>query len=89
MNNNTYIVISSSDLGSVNFNEIEDTAIDTVRKSNDETKVVLEYVGSEPASLTGITKISENGRQYHTHSEILEVMSITGTTGWTSYEDIL
>lgn len=88
MNNRTYTVIDSVSLTGVTFSEVMETSINTVRKNNDGTQTVLKFEGNEPPSLTGITKVNIYGRDYHTHSEILEVMSLTGTTGWTSSEEI-
>jgi hypothetical protein len=82
MNNITYTIINTSDLGSVDFSQVMETSIDTVRDNNDETQVILKYMGGEPSSLSGISKINTNGRDYHNQKEILEILSITGTTGW-------
>jgi hypothetical protein len=82
MNNITYTIINTSDLGSVNFSQVMETSIDTVRKNNDDSQVVLKYIGIEPSSLSGITKVNIDGRDFHNQTETLEIMSTTGTTGW-------
>lgn len=88
MNNKTYVIIESINLSAVTFSEVMETSIDTVRKNNDDSLVVLKYTGLEPASISALPKVTVSGRYYHTHSEILEIMSTTGTTGWTSNEYI-
>jgi len=83
MNDIIYTIINSTDLGSVDFSQVMETSIDTVRDNNNESLTVLKYEGSEPSSLTSIAKVNTDGRDYHNQMEILEIMSTTGTTGWT------
>lgn len=84
----TYVIINVSDLGSVNFNDVLETSSNTVRKNNDETLTFVKYCGSEPLSLQGITKVTTEGRDYHNHTQITNILSTTGTTGWTKIEQI-
>ena len=86
--NKTYVIINMSDLGSVNFSEVMETSSSTVRPNNDNTLTFVKYEGSEPPSIQGITKVTVDGREYHTHSQIKEILSTTGTTGWTTISDI-
>lgn len=88
MNNRTYTIIDSVNLSAVTFSEVMETSIDTVRKNNDDSLAVLKYEGSEPASLSAISKVNTDGRDYHDHSQILEIMATTGTTGWSSTEEV-
>lgn len=87
MNNRTYVIINESDLTSVTFSQVLETSANTVRKNNDETLIVLKYEGDEPESLLGIDKVEINGRFYHNHSEILEIMGTTGSSGWIKNEE--
>lgn len=87
--NKTYVIINVSDLGSVDFNEVLETSSSTVRKNNDETLTFVKYEGSEPLSVQGITKVTMDGRDYHNHSQILQILSTTGTTGWTTLDELI
>jgi hypothetical protein len=86
INNNTFVIINLSDIGSVNFSEVFESSSSTVRPNNDNTLTFVNYGGSEPLSIQGITKVTTDGRDYHTHSQIKTILSITGSTGWTITE---
>lgn len=88
MNNKTYTIIDSVNLSAVTFSEVMETSINTVRKNNDDSLAVLKYVGAEPVSLIPIAKVNTDGRDYHNHEQILNIMSTTGTTGWATIEII-
>jgi hypothetical protein len=86
--NKTYVIINASDVSSVNFNQVLETSESTLRYNNDDTLTFFKYIGPEPSSLLSITKVVVNGRTHHTHSQILEVLSTTGTTGWIVLDEI-
>ncbi len=89
MNNRTYIIINSAILNSVPFDDVLDTSIDTIRKNNDGSLVALKFEGQvEPGPLNGLSKVSVNGRVFHNHEQIFEIMSTTGTTGWSQIVEI-
>ena len=81
MNNYTYTIIDIADLNSVDFSEVHETSADTIRKSIDETKFVMEY-DETPSFVTDgtITPLATLN-----HSEALELMA---TEDWTSSEDV-
>ena len=62
MNNYTYTIIDIADLNSVDFSEVHETSADTIRKSIDETKFVMEY-DETPSFVTDGT-ITMYGREY-------------------------
>ena len=82
VNNNTFVIINMSDIGSVDYSEVFETSSSTVRPNNDNTLTFVNYSGSEPLSIQGITKVTTDGRDYHTHSQIKEILKTTGSTGW-------
>ncbi len=88
VNNNTFVIINLSDIGSVNFSEVFETSSTTIRPNNDNTLTFVNYSGSEPLSIQGITKVNTDGRDYHTHSQIKTILATTGTTAWTTISDI-
>lgn len=71
----TYCIIDSSEVSSVDFNQVAETSADTLRYSIDGTKTFVKYEGSQPSFL--------NGKQEYTHSEILAILA---TDEWTSDE---
>jgi len=68
----TYCIIDSSEVSSVNFDQVAETSADTLRYSIDGTKTFVKYEGSQPSFL--------NGKQEYTHSEILAILA---TDEWT------
>jgi hypothetical protein len=73
----TYCIINSSDVSSVDFDQVLETSSDTLRYSVDGTKTFVKYEGSQPSFLSG--------KQEYTHSEILAILA---TDEWTSDEPI-
>lgn len=71
----TYCIIDSSEVSSVDFNQVAETSADTLRYSIDGSKTFVKYEGSQPSFLSG--------KQEYTHSEILAILA---TDEWTSDE---
>ena len=63
----TYCIISSSEVSSLDFSQIQDDSVNTLRYSLDQTQVVVEYLGDQPSFLSGKTE--------YTHSEILAIIN--------------
>lgn len=68
----TYVIINSSDVSSVDFNEVVEDSADTLRYSVDGTKTFVKFEGDTPSFLEGKTQ--------YTHSEILAELA---TPEWT------
>jgi hypothetical protein len=73
----TYCIINSSEVSSVDFDQVLQTSADTLRYSVDGSKALLKYEGDQPSFLSG--------KQEYTHSEILSILS---GDEWTS-DDII
>ena len=71
MNETTYIILEDTEVSSINFNQIIEDNIDTLRYSVDETKTIVKFKGTTPDFLAGKTQ--------YTHKEIL---IIVGTSEW-------
>ena len=67
----TYIILEATEVSSINFNEIEENNIDTLRYSVDGTQTIVKFKGTTPDFLVGKTQ--------YTHEEIL---IIVGTSEW-------
>ena len=72
----TYITINTDELSLVDFNEVMETSIDTVRLSIDGLETVLKWQGAEPSFVSTLS--SYEGP--YTHEEILAIMA---TPEWT------
>jgi hypothetical protein len=73
----TYCIINSSEVSSVDFDQVLQTSADTLRYSLDGTKTFVKYEGTQPSFLLGKTE--------YTHEEILTILS---GPEWTSDEII-
>lgn len=69
----TYCIINSDEVGSVDFDQVQETSADTLRYSVDGTKTFVKYEGEQPSFLSGKTE--------YTHEEILAILA---TDEWTS-----
>lgn len=79
LNERKYLIFLTSELNLINFNEVLETSVDTVRKSVDGTKTFVKWEGDTP---TCISDLTETWGPY-TYDEILEIMN---TEEWTSQE---
>ena len=76
MENRKYIIFNVSELDKINFYEVQETSVDTVRKSVDETLTFVKYDGEEmPPSVSSLT--TKQGP--YTQTEILEIIN---TSEW-------
>lgn len=65
-NSHTYVIIDSSEVSSVDFEQVINTSSDMLRYSVDGTKTFVKYEGDQPSFLSGKTE--------YTHSEILTIL---------------
>ena len=62
-----YVILNSSEISSINFDEVKETSVDTLRYSVDGSKTFVKFVGDTPSFLEDKTQYS--------HSEILNILS--------------
>lgn len=74
--NRNYMILSTSETGSVDFNEVLETSSETLRLSVDESKTFVKWEGGIPSSVSSLS--TKEGP--YTHSEILSILS---TEIWT------
>jgi hypothetical protein len=75
-----YVIFNVSELGKIDFTQVFETSIDTVRKSVDETLTFVKYAVDEmPSSVASL----DTKQGPYSHEEILEIML---TPEWTSPE---
>jgi len=84
--NRHYVIFDCTELGTIDFNQVEETSVDTVRKSLDESQTFVKYsfttylTGSDespikvdtiPSSVEALTTKS----QPYSYNEILTILS--------------
>ena len=74
----TYVIINTSELGSVDFNQVIETSDVALRYSVDGTKTFVKFEGDTPSFLLG--------KPQYTHSEILAILA---GDEWTDPDAIL
>ena len=74
--NRNYMILSTSETGSVDFSEVLETSSETLRLSVDGLKTFVKWEGVIPPSVSSLS--TKEGP--YTHSEILSILS---TSDWT------
>tara|TARA_R100000988_G_C3958808_1_gene145056 strand:- start:70 stop:297 length:228 start_codon:yes stop_codon:yes gene_type:complete len=62
-----YVIITSSEVSSVNFSQVKETSASTLRYNNDNTKTFVKFEGSTPSFLDGKTQ--------YTNAQILAILN--------------
>ena len=70
-----YVIIDSSEVNSVDFDQVAETSADTLRYSLDGTKTFVKYEGTQPFFLLGKTEYDNE-----------EILTILSGPEWTSDE---
>ena len=77
----TYITFNVSEIGSIDFNQVLETSMETLRYSVDKTQTVVKWIGEVPSCILSLTTKSA----YMTYDEIL---SLLNSPVWNSNEPI-
>ena len=77
--NRRFVIFNVTELPLIDFNQVYETSIDTVRKSVDETETFVKFDLPTPSSVDALTTKS----QEYTYDEILAILS---TPEWTDPE---
>lgn len=76
--NRKYLIFDISELSLINFEQVLETSIDSIRKSVDQTKTFVKWDGEEdPGFVNDLT--TKSGP--YTHEQILQILS---TPEWSS-----
>jgi hypothetical protein len=67
------VIIDASEVSSIDFSKIKETAGDALRYSNDNSKTFVRFEGETPSFLEGKTQ--------YTHQQILEYLN-DESNGW-------
>ncbi len=79
--NRKYVIFNTSETGSINFSQVMETSVNTLRTNISGSKTFVKYEGSQPSSVAGLSSKSNE----YTHEQILNVL--TGSE-WSSTEEI-
>ena len=74
--NREFMIFNVSELNQIDFTQVLETSVDTVRKSVDETKTFVKWDGVMPECVTNLT--TKEGP--YTYEEILVILA---TSEWT------
>ena len=74
--NRRFVIFEVTELPLIDFNQVYETSIDTVRKSVDGTQTFVKYDMPQPSSVAALTTKSIE----HTYDEILQILA---TPEWT------
>lgn len=66
-----YVIFATSETGSIDFTEVLETSVDTLRVSIDGTKTFVKFNGMIPTSVSSLT--TKEGP--YTHEEILVILA--------------
>jgi hypothetical protein len=80
--NRKFMIFNVSELNQIDFTQIVETSLETVRKSIDNTKTFVKWDGDLPICVEGLT--TKEGP--YNYDEILLILS---TPEWTSNETII
>ena len=65
--NRKYVIINASEVGSVDFSQVNETSANTLRYSLDDSQTFVKFDGDTPSFLSGKTS--------YTHSQILTILA--------------
>jgi hypothetical protein len=77
-----FMIFDVSELPQIDFTQVQETSIDTVRRSVDQTKTFVKWDGEIPSSVSSLT--TKEGP--YTYDEILVILS---TEEWTDPNPML
>jgi hypothetical protein len=77
-----FVIFNVTELNQIDFNQVFETSIDTVRKSVDETKTFVKYDMPQPSSVAALTTKSVE----YTYDEIIQILS---EPEWTSPQTLI
>ena len=77
--NRKYVIFNTSETGSIDFSQVLETSVNTLRLNISGSQTFVKYEGSQPSSVAGLSSKSNE----YTHTQILNVL--TGSE-WISEE---
>ena len=69
--NRKYVIFNTSETGSIDFSQVMETSVNTLRLNISGSQTFVKYEGSQPSSVAGLSSKSNE----YTHTEILNVLT--------------
>jgi len=66
-----WVIFNTSETASIDFSQVMQNSVETLRLNNSGSKTFVKYEGSQPSSVAGLSTKSNE----YTHSEILNVLT--------------
>jgi hypothetical protein len=76
-----YIIFDLSEIDKINFEQVMETSVETLRLSVDGTKTFVKWIGDTPSSIDSLTTKSQ---VYNN----VEILSILDTNEWTENDSL-
>jgi hypothetical protein len=77
--NREFIIFNVSELDKVNFSEVLETSVNTLRKSSNKTKTFVKWEGNEPSFVSTLT--TKEGPYTYT-----QMIGVLNTNEWSAQE---
>ena len=77
--NRHWVIISAADVSNIDFGQVYETSVDTLRYSIDESQTFVKYDGSQPSS---VTACSSKSQEY----DYDDILAILHTEAWEGTE---
>jgi hypothetical protein len=74
--NRNFIIFNVTELDKIDYNQVLETSVETIRKSVDETKTFVKWDGVEPSFISSLT--TKEGP--YTYEQMINILS---TNEWT------
>jgi hypothetical protein len=75
--NRKYVIIDASEVSNIDFTQVNETSVETLRYSLDETQTFVKFDGDTPSFLEGKTQYNHN-----------QMVSILNSVDWTEETEI-
>ena len=69
--NRKYVIFNTSETGSIDFSQVMETSVNTLRLNISGSQTFVKYEGSQPSSVAGLSSKSNE----YTHEQILNVLT--------------
>ena len=69
--NRKYVIFNTSETGSINFSQVMETSVNTLRLNLSGSQTFVKYEGSQPSSVAGLSSKSNE----YTHTQIINVLT--------------
>jgi|TARA_R100000149_G_C5875389_1_gene139191 hypothetical protein len=69
--NRKYVIFNTSETGSIDFSQVMETSVNTLRLNLSGSQTFVKYEGSQPSSVAGLSSKSSE----YTHEQILNVLT--------------